>query len=271
MALYDINTKSVKTLKFTSKGKLIEDDLKGDSEASTEHASKSNKAEKKEDDESSQDDELKNEQMRKLDYGYREYSYVNTKDDCFNMLQEKVKEDESIKNTNCNMSILHSRFAEVRRYYQNNQDGGLGIPDEHAHPNIDKHNKIAVFHNGQIANQDDLIKEAQDQNILLGEGQTYANITDSQLITALISAEMDKDISLRQSIKNVVEQKLLGTYRLAIIEISNPESIFFVKNSGDFAIGQNKTNDEIIVTSDLSIFNQDKMRQKYQITQIPNN
>jgi hypothetical protein len=48
---------------------------------------------------------------------------------------------------------------------------------------------------------------------------------------------MDKGISLKNSIINIVEQKLLGTYRLAIVQINEPDVVYFVKNSGDFAIG----------------------------------
>lgn len=154
------------------------------------------------------------------------------------------------------MSILHSRFAEVRRNYQEDStDGGFIIPQEHAHPNIDAKNRIGVFHNGQIANCEDLIRELKDNGV-----EVEKNLTDSQLVTTLISAELDKTNSLKSAIKNVVEQKLLGTYRLAIIEMANPDSVFFVKNSGDFALAQSKANDEILISSDLKLFEQQTLK-----------
>jgi glucosamine 6-phosphate synthetase-like amidotransferase/phosphosugar isomerase protein len=52
---------------------------------------------------------------------------------------------------------LHSRIAEVKNQYE---AAGLdAIPDEHAHPNIDFKSRIALFHNGRIANSEDLLKK----------------------------------------------------------------------------------------------------------------
>jgi glucosamine 6-phosphate synthetase-like amidotransferase/phosphosugar isomerase protein len=64
-------------------------------------------------------------------------------------------------------------------------------------------------------------------------------MTDSQLITAILAAQIDKGLPLRDAIKHLVEHKLLGTYRLAILELENPNTLFLVKNSGDFCIGLN--------------------------------
>ena len=100
--------------------------------------------------------------------------------------------------------MLHSRFAEVKRYYEAWKNGCLGaIPDEHAHPNIDEKKRISVFHNGLIANFDELVKEIVENN--LGTSHSTKNMTDSQLITTLISAELDKNLSLKIALKNVVE------------------------------------------------------------------
>ena len=74
---------------------------------------------------------------------------------------------------------------------------------------------------------------------------------------------MDKGNSLKISIKNVVEHKLLGTYRLAVIELKNPDALYLVKNSGDFAFAINKSTDQIIVSTDLKLFDQEKYRGKY--------
>ena len=63
-------------------------------------------------------------------------------------MTEKINNDEELKTMKCDISILHSRFAEVRRFYQNDTDGAFGIPEEHAHPNFDHEERIALFHNG---------------------------------------------------------------------------------------------------------------------------
>jgi glucosamine 6-phosphate synthetase-like amidotransferase/phosphosugar isomerase protein len=66
---------------------------------------------------------------------------------------------------------------------------------------------------------------------------------------------MDKGVDIKDALKTVVEQKLIGTYRIAIMEVKNPERMIFVKNSGDFVLGLSKNNDELLVSSDSSVFN----------------
>lgn len=78
------------------------------------------------------------------------------------------------------MSIVHSRFAEVRRYYQENQGADLNvIPEEHAHPNFDYKDRIALFHNGAIANFTELKNEMALNNIPIAKSQDLKNLTDS--------------------------------------------------------------------------------------------
>ena len=82
---------------------------------------------------------------------------------------------------------------------------------------------------------------------------------------------MDKNLSIKEALKNVIEKQLLGTYRLALIELKNPKSIYFIKNSGDFVIGQNKQNNEIIVSSSLKLFSNENLGSQFTVTEIPNN
>ena len=103
----------------------------------------------------------------------------------------------------------------------------------------------------------------------LSSEQTYQNITDSQIITSLIAVELDGGKSLKEALQIIVEQKILGTYRIAAIEIENPKSVLFVKNSGDFVMGQCKEGNEIIVTSESLIFK--SLSHKFNKIDIPNN
>lgn len=79
-----------------------------------------------------------------------------------------------------------------------------------------------------------------------------------------MAKEMDKGSSLKSALQDVVEQKLLGTYRIAVLEIKNPKSIIFVKNSGDFSMSLSKNKDEIIVSSELSVFLEDSIQNRFQ-------
>lgn len=172
----------------------------------------------------------------------------------------------------CNMSIMHSRFSEIRKFYLGSENQGIsGIPHDHAHPNVDHKERIALFHNGRIANQEDLKSDLSlnwpEQAALI----SMKKITDSQLITALIGCYMDSGLSLKEALKTVIEQKIIGTYRLAVMELNNPDAIYFIKNSGEFALGQGKQNDEIVVSSDASIFKAEDMANRFQHRMIPNN
>jgi glucosamine 6-phosphate synthetase-like amidotransferase/phosphosugar isomerase protein len=76
--------------------------------------------------------------------------------------------------------------------------------------------------------------------------------TDSQLIAKLIGLELDSGVSSADALKNVVEKKLMGTWKLAMVNLNNPSEVYLTKNSGDFILG--KSNSEIIVTSDAQFF-----------------
>ena len=56
----------------------------------------------------------------------------------------------------------------------------------------------------------------------------------------MIGWELDNEKTLKEALKNVVEKKLLGTYQISVMEKSNPEVVYFVKNSGDFIVGIGK-------------------------------
>lgn len=57
------------------------------------------------------------------------------------------------------------------------------------------------------------------------------------MIASLIGGELDKGASLKEAIVYVVERKILGTFRLAVMEVVKPKYIYFAKNVGDFIIG----------------------------------
>jgi glucosamine--fructose-6-phosphate aminotransferase (isomerizing) len=97
---------------------------------------------------------------------------VPQEQDCFYKLQSFFLSSETpIKSK---IGILHSRYASNKGLFKNS----------YAHPHFDIKNRIALFHNGFIANQEDLQKQLK--TISGGEADT-----DSQLIAMLIGLEMD--------------------------------------------------------------------------------
>lgn len=56
------------------------------------------------------------------------------------------------------------------------------------------------------------------------------------------------------------------------MELENPNSLLFVKNSGEFSLCVSKNEDEVILSSELSLFNDSNIKHKFgQIIPIPNN
>ena len=79
-------------------------------------------------------------------YMNRNILSVPLEEDCFTKLDQSFKEDPN--KIASKMGIIHSRFASNKSTIKNNL----------AHPNFDNLNRVAVFHNGFIANFDDLQK-----------------------------------------------------------------------------------------------------------------
>lgn len=131
------------------------------------------------------------------------------------------------------LGILHSRFASTQG----------PIKESLAHPHSDDKNRVLVFHNGFIANYEDLSKQLIKTHGIQTE-------SDSQLIAKLIGVEMDNGSSVKEALKNVVERKLMGTWKLAVLGVEQPDSLYLVKNSGDLILGQDK-NSVVVSTTDL--------------------
>ena len=118
---------------------------------------------------------------------------------------------------------------------------------KHAHPVSDKQGRILVFHNGFITNTSELIQD----NAEIGTEEVKDNHTDSQLIAIMIGTELDKGQSLNQAIKNVIEQKLLGTWRLVVMASDDARCLYATTNSGVLFIG--KSADSIILSSSQEV------------------
>jgi glucosamine 6-phosphate synthetase-like amidotransferase/phosphosugar isomerase protein len=92
---------------------------------------------------------------------------IPQEEDCFFRMKDAIDNDGN--KVNSKMGILHSRYASHK----------LTIKQHLAHPLFDEKNRVAVFHNGFIANYEDLSKELKQMYGMAVE-------TDSQLIAKLI-------------------------------------------------------------------------------------
>lgn len=159
---------------------------------------------------------------------------VPLEQDCFTKMEKSFSnEREKLKSR---FAVVHSRYSSSRK-----------IMDNLAHPHLDEKNRVAIFHNGFIANYEDLARQLkQEQGILID--------TDSQLIAKLIGVELDCGHSLKESIKNVVERKLMGTWKLAVLSLEKPDHLYLVKNSGEIIIGRLQDRNAYVVCTEDSLF-----------------
>jgi glucosamine 6-phosphate synthetase-like amidotransferase/phosphosugar isomerase protein len=63
-----------------------------------------------------------------------------------------------------------------------------------------------------------------------------------------------KSLNLKEAISRVIETKLLGTWKMAVMEVDNPDKIYFVKNSGTMILGVSEGRDQALITTDSSLF-----------------
>ena len=143
-------------------------------------------------------------------------------------MKEERKEPRKTK-----MCVLHSRYASRRGT----------IRDKQAHPVFDEENRVAIFHNGFITNFKELLKE-----LFPNKNPSTVNLTDSELIAVMLGKELDTGTDLKTAITTLVETKLIGTWRLAVVPVSNPNLIYFTKNAGQFFLGKSDTS--IVICSD---------------------
>lgn len=174
------------------------------------------------------------------------YHTTRPQDDCFYKMEQhladKLKEEK--KSAHSKIAVVHSRYASNRRQ----------IDLKQAHPVSDSQSRILVFHNGFITNTSELITEISENDDMAAA--LKEKLTDSQLIAVMIGAELDKGVNLRQAIKNVIEQKLLGTWRLVVMATNDVRCLYVSTNSGGIFMG--KSADSIILSSSQEVVSANK-------------
>jgi len=177
------------------------------------------------------------------EYMLHSHLLVDAEADCFfkmtqyiNQLQVEAMKEEKKDDLTSKMCVIHSRYASRRGT----------IRDTQAHPVFDEENRVAVFHNGFVTNFKELIRE-----LFPKKDPAKVNLTDSELIAVMLGRELDTGVDLKTAITNLVETKLMGTWRMAIVPVKEPNLIYFIKNAGQFFIG--RSDNSIVVCSDQEI------------------
>jgi len=122
--------------------------------------------------------------------------------------------------SNHKVGIAHTRWATHGARTQ-----------ENAHPHHDHENRIAIVHNGVIENATELRQELNDKY-----GIKCRSETDSEVIAQLIGQYVKEGDSLLDAV-NRTQDRLQGTWGLAILDKENPNQLIAAKNGSPLLIG----------------------------------
>ena len=131
---------------------------------------------------------------------------------------------------------------------QNSQKGKIGIghtrwatqgipSDINAHPHADSDSEVAIVHNGIIHNFHELKEELIKNSQII-----FTSDTDSEVIAHLLGLELKKGLSLKDSMLNIIK-KIKGSYALAAISKSDPDTIILTCHDAPIVIGIGKEKD----------------------------
>lgn len=132
--------------------------------------------------------------------------------------------------------------------------------DIQAHPVFDQQERVAVFHNGFVTNFKELAKELHPNR-----DSSKTTQSDSELIALTLGHFLDQGMDIKTAITTMVETKLIGTWRLAIILCSEPDKVYVTKNAGPFYMGTSENSvvfcsDSSIVTEQSEVFTFKKIK-----------
>jgi glutamine---fructose-6-phosphate transaminase (isomerizing) len=191
--------------------------------------------------------------------------------DTKNILLDGLKQLQNRGYDSCGISIIQENNFQIQKYASTNHKQSLekleeqynldtshigiahtrwathgGKTDINAHPHIDSKETVAIVHNGIITNYQNL------KNKLLEEGFTFKGETDTEVISNLISSELQNNPTQPfQAISSAIK-RMEGSWGLVIIVKEYPNSLFICKSGSPLLLG--KTNEGIIVASELSAF-----------------
>jgi len=79
-------------------------------------------------------------------------------------------------------------------------------------------------------------------------------MSDSELIAIMLGRYLDQGMDLKIAIQTMIETKLIGTWRMTISLVSQPDRIYITKNVGPLYMG--KSANSIVFCSDQTILSE---------------
>ncbi len=130
----------------------------------------------------------------------------------------EVEEVEQLSGLPGKIGIGHVRWAT---------HGGVTL--ENAHPHYDCRHRVAVVHNGIIANYRELRSR-------LGSRHSFASDTDTEVIAHLIEEQMGNGKPLERAVFQAAQQ-LEGSYAMLVISPEQPQKIVGMRQESPLVIG----------------------------------
>ena len=127
-----------------------------------------------------------------------------------------------------------------------NTNGSMKEDKHYLQPQLDSKQRIAIVHEGQIANAVDLRRELQQMAVMKFHGNT-----DSELIAELIGWYIDKGFEVPEATKQALS-RLDGSYAVAVIDRSKQDEVIVAQNGSSLAVGIG--DGKMYVASDPIIF-----------------
>ena len=152
------------------------------------------------------------------------------------MEEGKSSEESKTADVKSRMAVVHSRYASRKNTMRDNQ----------AHPVFDEQQRVAVFHNGFVTNYKELAIELYPH-----KDPSKSRLSDSELIALKLGKLLDSGLDIKTAIQTLIETKLLGTWRMAIMLTAEPDKMYIAKNVGPCFMG--KSSSSVVICSDPSI------------------
>jgi glucosamine--fructose-6-phosphate aminotransferase (isomerizing) len=119
------------------------------------------------------------------------------------------------------------------------------VSDGNAHPHLDGAGRVAVVHNGVIANSAALREE------LAGRGHRLASDTDTEVVGHLLAEEFSSCGDLAEAMR-LVCARLEGAYALAAVHADQPDTVVGAHRGSPLVVGLGQG--ENFLASDASAF-----------------
>lgn len=170
--------------------------------------------------------EIIKEALKKLEYrGYDSVGFaIMTRDKVLEVRKSKgmidaVAQKLGFESFTGTVGIGHTRWATH------------GVPsDENAHPHTDCKWRVAVVHNGIIENYREL------REFLIAHGHRFRSSTDSEVLPHLMEFFKERGYNSYEAFKKSVEL-LKGAYAVVVIDMDEPDKLFFARNTSPLVIG----------------------------------